>query len=352
MNTVLKKIIQDDCKESCTDVKALSSLINQSILVTGGTGFMGKWIAEMVCYLNKEHNFNSKLYLLARDMEKFRNEVPHLAKNNAVTLLEQDIRNLKDLPDDINYIIHAAASPDNREHASQPLRTIETIYKGTNTLLDACFRLSDLKKIVHISSNFVYGTIDDPAKACSEKTFGYSDCNAVNTAYGESKRMAETLCSIYRNQQQLPITIVRPFAFIGPYQYLEKPWAVNNFIRDGLMGGPVKILGNENTVRSYLYAADMAYWLLAILAGNSSSNVYNIGSQKGISLKELAYKISADINRDIEIVNRSSKESYATVSISVPDVSLVKKHFNVKETVDLETALHKTIEWNRLINKK
>ena len=101
-----------------------------------------------------------------------------------------------------------------------------------------------------------------------------------------------------------------------------------------------------------MYAADMAYWLLAILAGNSSSNVYNIGSQKGISLKELAYKISADINRDIEIVNRSSKESYATVSISVPDVSLVKKHFNVKETVDLETALHKTIEWNRLINKK
>ena len=349
---MLKKLIEDDCKGSCTDIEALSSLINQSVLVTGGTGFMGKWIAEIVCYLNTVHHFNIKLYLLARDMEKFRNEVPHLAKNNAITLLEQDVRNLKDLPDHINYIIHAAASPDNREHASQPLQTIEIIYKGTNAILDACFRLPDLKKIVHISSNYVYGTTFDPATPNSEKIFGHSDCNAVNIAYGESKRIAETLCSIYRNQQQLPITIVRPFAFIGPYQYLEKPWAVNNFIRDALMGGPVKILGNENTVRSYLYASDMAYWTLAILAGNTGSNVYNIGSQKGISLKELAGKIASAINKNIEIVNRSSKESYAIASISVPDISLVKKDLNVKETVDLEMALHKTIEWNQLLNKK
>ena len=118
------------------------------------------------------------------------------------------------------------------------------------------------------------------------------------------------------------------------------------------MGGPIKILGNENTVRSYLYASDMAYWLLAILAGNTGSNVYNIGSPKGISLKELANKISAVINKNIEIVNRSSKELYTTASISVPDVSLIKKYLNVKETVDLDSALHKTVEWNRLLNNK
>ncbi len=67
-------------------------------------------------------------------------------------------------------------------------------------------------------------------------------------------------------RDKLPVVTARPFAFIGPYQGLDKPWAVNNFLRDALLGVPIRILGDADTVRSYMYPSDMAFWLLAILA--------------------------------------------------------------------------------------
>ncbi len=347
MNQELISITGEDCRRSCIDPLSLSALSNQSLLITGGTGFIGKWLTEMIVYLNKEHHFNCKLYLLARDIERFKKEVPHLAKGPYINLIEQDIRNLHDIPQDVSWVIHAAGSPDNREHVSQPLRTIDTFYKGTNTLFDACFRLPDLKKLLHISSHQVYGQ-NVTQNTIKENQIGISECNSVNAAYPEAKRMAETLCAIYRNQQKLPITIVRPFAFIGPYQNTDKPWAINNFIRDGLLGGPIRILGNAETIRSYLYGSDIAYWLLQMLVNGKSGSTYNLGSSESVSLKQLASTIANLINGKIEVIYKSSKEVYNFVSIAVPDISKSTTELGVKEIFNLNTALERTIQWNTI----
>jgi dTDP-glucose 4,6-dehydratase len=345
MNQELINSIKADCERSCTNAASLATLSNQSILVTGGTGFMGKWIAEMVTFLNETHSLNVKLFLLGRDIEHFKIEVPHLAKKSFIHLIEQDVRNLHELPEEIGWIIHAAGSPDNREHVSQPLRTIETIFKGTQSLLDVAFRLPNLQKLIHISSHQVYGSIDTLV-GIAETVLGNVECNSVNNAYSEAKRMSETLCAIYRNQQRLPITILRPFAFVGPYQKLDKPWAINNFIRDGLLGGPIRILGNPATVRSYLYGSDMAFWILNALATGKVGHTYNIGSSESVSLNHLALTIAPMINKKIEIVSKSSKEVYSHVSVAFPDVNKIKKDLNLKEVFNLEEALRKTINWN------
>jgi dTDP-glucose 4,6-dehydratase len=351
MNQALINLVNEDCKKSCTDGASFETLNHQTILVTGGTGFMGKWIAEMVSHINGTYFYHIKLILLGRDIERFKKEVPHLAKKSFIHLVEQDVRNLHDLPEEISWVIHAAGTPDNREHASQPLRTIETIYKGTHSILDTCFRLPNLQKLVHISSHQVYGNVADhtPIK---ESVLGKVECNTVNSAYAEAKRLAETLCAIYRNQQQLPITIVRPFAFVGPYQSLEKPWAINNFIRDALLGGPIRILGNGATIRSYLYGSDMAYWLLKILVKGKAGNTYNVGSSESISLNDLAQKIAGLIDKKIPIVSKSSRENYTDFSMAVPDTAKVTKDTGVKELFDLESALQRTIYWNQLFQKK
>ena len=343
-------LVSEDCRKSCTEVSSFEILNHQTILVTGGTGFMGKWIAEMVCYINSTYLFQIKLILLGRDIEKFKKEVPHLAKKSFIHLVEQDVRNLHDLPEEIAWVIHAAGTPDNREHASQPLRTIETIYKGTHAILDACFRLPNLQKLVHISSHTVYGKVESHS-LIKESEVGKVECNTVNSAYAESKRMAETLCAIYRNQQHLPIIIVRPFAFVGPYQSLEKPWAINNFIRDALLGGPIRILGNGATIRSYLYGSDMAFWLLKILVKGKSGNTYNIGSGESISLNDLAKKITELIDKKISIISKSAKESYPDFTMAVPDTLKVMKDTDVKELFDLSSALQRTINWNQLLEK-
>jgi nucleoside-diphosphate-sugar epimerase len=339
--------IKADCRASLSGyIPSLEVLRGQSILVTGGTGFIGKWLTEVISVLNEEESFGIKLYLLARDMEDYRAEVPHLAGLKYVTLIEQDIRNISMLPEDVRWIIHAAGSPDNRTHVSNPLKTIETFYKGTQALLDACLRLPGLNKFVHLSSNTVYGhPLQSSPQGIKETEIGISDSNTVNAAYSEAKRMAETVCAIYRNQQKLPVVITRPFSFIGPYQNLEKPWAINNFIRDSILNGPIRILGNENTVRSYLYGSDVACWLLMALAKGKTAATYNIGGDEPISLKELTGKITSNFHNKIDVLVKYSKAYPAHSSISIPDTTAIKKDIGVKQQISFETALKKTIDW-------
>ena len=343
------KLTYNNCATSSVDYKPFLELKNKTIFVAGGTGFVGKWLTEMICFLNAEYKLNIKLILLARNTDSFLSEVPHLAKNSSVHLIQQDVRYLSELAKEINFVINAAGSPDRREHANKPLSTIETFYKGTSSILNECFRLSELRKIIHLSSNFVYGHFyNDKIK---ETDLGNLDCNSINATYGEVKRMTETLCAVYGNQQQLPITIVRPFSFIGPYQKLDKPWAINNFIRDAIIGGPIKILGDENTRRSYMYGSDLASWLLKLLVTEKTEAVYNIGSSRGVSLKELAETIKGIVDNKIDIIYRSSKDNYNTTPHSIPDISKITKDLNVKECFSLDEALTYTINWNKLIKK-
>lgn len=343
-------MIQDDCARSITEPLIFDNLKNQVILVAGGTGFIGKWVAEMIVFANQTMQVNIKLYLLGRDIERFRKEVPHLAKDPFIHLIEHDIRNLHDLPSDIQWVINAVGTPDNREHASQPLKTLDILYKGTTVLLEACFRLPRLNKIIHLSSHQVYGHRQSNERIV-EKEMGSLAPNSINSAYAEGKRISETICAIFRNQYKLPITIVRPFAFIGPYQSLHKPWAVNNFIRDGILGGPIRILGNENTVRSYLYASDMAYYLICLLAKGVVGETYNLGSEESIALNDLAKRIVKHIgSTPVEIVLKSSKESYPEATCYVPDMTKSKKDVLFKTRFTIDDALVRTISWNQIIN--
>jgi dTDP-glucose 4,6-dehydratase len=180
---------------------------------------------------------------------------------------------------------------------------------------------------------------------------GILNCNSYNSTYAEVKRLTETLCSIYINQKQLPIIILRPFSFFGPYQKLDKPWAINNFIRDALNGGPIKIIGDGSVSRSYLYGSDLAFWLLKILITKNDINIYNIGSANEITLKELAELIKEVINDDIKIVERTSGFNNHVNNCSIPNIELLLKNIDLVENFTLIENLRNSINW-LLINRR
>jgi nucleoside-diphosphate-sugar epimerase len=345
MNEIQIKKISEDCMRSCTNPNSLISLKNQKLLVTGGTGFIGKWICEMICLLNERHNFNIHLYILGRDMETFSNEVPHLFKKSFITLIEQDVRNLHELPEDVNFVIHAASSPDSRSHVSQPLRTLETEYRGTSLILEYCFRLMGLKKVVYLSSNKVYGKILGN-EVINESMNGSLDPGKFQNIYAEAKRVAESICATYRNQYRIPIVVCRPFSLVGPYQHIDKPWAINNFIRDAMLGGPIKILGDGNISRSYLYGSDAAYWILSALVLGEVGEVYNIGSSEAVTLNELAFNIKGILSTNLEISIKSSKDEYLNTSATIPDLKKIKTKLKVSENFTISELLERTINWN------
>ena len=354
-NATPAELVRQDCAEIAErgSVSALEDLHGETILVTGGTGFMGTWIAELCAFLNDEHSFNLKLILLSESASSFEEHAPHLAARADIRLLEQEISRVVDLPTETSYLIHAAATPDNRVHSSQPLKTVRTIVNGTDAVMTAATHLPNLRKILHVSSGLVYGTQPPGAEHITEKSQGIaSEPGAITSVYSESKRMAETVCTAHRNQNRLPIVTARPFAFLGPYQKLDRPWAVNNFVRDSLMGGPIRILGDARTVRSYMYPSDMAWWLLQLLVHGTPGLSYNVGSPYAVALGELAEKIAGHFPAPPRIVAPpaygGTEGHERPISRFVPDVTLGQNALGLGLTVDLDGAIKRTIRWNQL----
>jgi dTDP-glucose 4,6-dehydratase len=338
--------LHKDCADAASgSLKMLDELKNQKVLVAGGTGFIGSWIAEFVAYLNDHHQFNTSLILLARNTDSFKAEKNHLATRNDIQFIAKDIRNVNELPMDITYILHAAASPDNRNHVSNPIETIATITKGTDNLIDSAFNLPNLKKFLYLSSGQVYGKSGSKIGLISESDFGPLDCNKVTAVYPEAKRLAEATCCAYSSQYKLPIVIARPFSFIGPYQSLSKPWAINNFINDALNNKTIRIVGNGEPVRSYMYPADLVVWMLKILISGKINTAYNVGSPLGTSLKDVAEKI---INIAQTNVNIDLRFNNTDASCYVPDIALCENDLGLKINYNVEETLRRSIAWFKL----
>jgi len=320
------------------EIKKIEKLKNSRILITGGTGFFAKWLLNAVILLNDKYKFHIKLYLLARKNNDYIEKTISLRSD--IEFIKNDIRNVDELPSDIEYIIHAAATPDNREHMSNPIDTMDIISHGTKQILDASLRLNNIKKILLLSSGQVYGTID--GNHIKEKSVGLLDTNSIKSIYPEAKRYSETLALAYKSLYKLPIIQVRPFAFIGPLMEMNKPWAINNFIASAIKFKKIKILGNGEPIRSYMYPSDMVWWLLNMLLHSKDGAIYNLGSDNGISLKDLAEKIKIKLGDDIkiEIQNMNNDKS-----IFLPDISFVKDELDLDIKVDIDRALDYTIKW-------
>lgn len=339
--------LKKDCADAASwSLRLLDELKNQKLLIAGGTGFMGSWIAEFIAFLNDNHQFNTSVVILSRNTDSFKDEKKHLATRSDIQFISRDIRNINELPPDISYIIHAAASPDNRNHVSNPIETIATITKGTDNLIDSAFKLLNLKKILYLSSGQVYGKNPIQKELISESDFGSFDCNKITAIYPEAKRLAEATCCAYSSQYKIPIVIARPFSFIGPYQSLSKPWAINNFINDALNNKTIRIIGNGEPIRSYMYPADLVVWILKILISGKINTAYNIGSPFGISLKDVAEKIvhiaQTKVNIDIKFNNNDS-------SHYVPDITLCENDLGLKINYDVEDTIRRSIAWFKLL---
>jgi dTDP-glucose 4,6-dehydratase len=138
---------------------------------------------------------------------------------------------------------------------------------------------------------------------------------------------------------------VRPFTFIGPYQALSGPWAVNNFILDAMSNRSIKVLGDGRTVRSLMYGSDMAFWILTFLTKSEAGLTYNLGSGQEHTVAELAGMVSCNVKSLPDIVFNSGVEK-SSLSRFVPDISLAESRFALKKTVSTESAIKRTIEWN------
>ena len=319
-------------------------LCGKKIFVTGGTGFFGKWLLESFAWANKQLGLKAQMLVLSREPDLFKRRYPHPAKAADVKFHKGDIRNF-DFPEGhFDFIIHAAAEASAKLNTEKPLLMIDTIIEGTRRVLDFA-RQRKAKRLLFISSGAVYGRQPPDIPLVSEDYLGAPDSTQPVSAYREGKRLAELLCSIYQAQYGLEATIARSFALVGPYLNLDIHFAIGNFIRDGLKGDTINVLGDGSPFRSYLYAADLAIWLWTILLKGQSGWAYNVGSDKEINIADLALLVSKCFPQHPEVKIAQTPVPGKAPERYVPCIDRAKKELKLHCWIELDEAIRRTIDF-------
>jgi nucleoside-diphosphate-sugar epimerase len=339
------KTLQIDLEYIYSKTKHLVNELNgKTILVTGGTGFIGKWILEYFLFLNHSKYINFKVIVLSRNPRVF---LERFKKFNVpfIQFIQGDIVefNFKTLPY-CNIIIHAAADADAKLNYEQPLKMIDTIVDGTRKVLDYAAG-AQTKKILFLSSGAIYGIQANDMTGFSEDHFGGPDVLLTSSAYAEAKRLAELFCICYLKQFEMNVSIARCFAFVGPYLPLDMHYAIGNFIGNALNREDIIIKGDGMPLRSYMYAADLLIWLLFILFTGENGQAYNVGSDNAVSIKELAQEVTKffpDLSvRVLGQINPTDRnQNY------IPCTKKIKTELNVPDILTLNEAIHRTIQYH------
>lgn len=321
-------------------------LRGQRIFLTGGTGFFGCWLLETFTWLEERLRLEAACTVLTRDPEAFRRKAPHLAGHPAVRLVPGDVRDFAFPEDRCSLVIHAATEASASMIRDQPQAMLETIVVGTRRVLDFA-AARGARRLLLTSSGAVYGRQPPELTHVPEDYAGAPDPTLPTSCYGEGKRMAELLCAIHSRQHGFQAAIARCFAFVGPYLNLDIHYAVGNFIRDGLAGGPIRVGGDGTPYRSYLYAADLAFWLWLILLRGEPLRPYNVGSGEAVSIADLARRVASVFEPAPSVTIAREPRPGKPAERYVPSVERVERELGLVPHFTLEDAVRRTVRWHR-----
>lgn len=322
------------------------ALRGSSIFLTGGTGFVGTWLLESLLWANDKLDLGVTVVVLTRNPERYRLNSPHLAGHPAVRLLQGDVTGFAFPEGEFPFVIHAATEPGFAPNLENPLSTFDIDFAGTRRVLDFA-KGHGVRRFLFTSSGAVYGKQPSDLSHIPEDYAGAPLTTDVNSAYGQGKRASEFMIAMYSHIYGFDAMIARLFAFVGPLLPLDANYAVGNFIRDALNGGPIRIQGDGTPYRSYLYAADLAVWLWTILLRGQSSRPYNVGSSIDLSILELAHEVAKMATGKVEINIALTPVSGVSPSRYVPETSRARQELGLTVKIGLPEAIQSTMDWQR-----
>lgn len=313
------------------------------LFITGGTGFFGKWLLESLIWMNHRLNLECHATILSRSPDSFQANAPHLAGNKAVSVIQGDVRDFEFPRGTFTHIIHAATESSAKLNAENPLLMLDTIVEGTRHVLDFA-KTCRASNFLFTSSGAIYGKQPPEMTHIPEEYPGAPDPLDRASAYGQGKRLAEHLCALYADTT-LETKIARCFAFVGPYLPLNIHFAIGNFIRDALNGGPIIVKSDGTPRRSYLYAADLVIWLWTILLRGQSCRPYNVGSSESLSIEEVAHLIAAQFEprREVKILGMRNKEK--SIEQYVPSTSRARQELGLEAWISVTEGIARTIRF-------
>ena len=323
---------------------AFERINGSRILLTGGTGFVGKWMLQTAKIAKANSQSKIELVIPTRRLSAQHVQDAIAIGCPNVSWVEGDF--LTNAPDvgHVDMIIHTATPASaqlNAENPAEMLRINEEAMKSVLKYAD------NNQPLLFTSSGAVYGTQPQTVSHIPEGIIRPNPLAGQLNAYARGKQIAEQLCREAGNIGQCSPIIARLFAFGGEYLPRDTHFAIGNFIQNALDRQPIAIQGDGRARRSYLYGADMATWLWSALAHDENEELMHIGSEHSVSILELAQtvaRVSGEVlNYVPEITVAKAIDPSEPIHQYVPANLRTRQKLHVSEWTSLEELIKRTI---------
>ncbi len=320
--------------------------MKEKILVTGGAGFIGSHLCELLVH-------NGHQVVAIDDLSTGRlDNIQHLMPIPSFQFVRETITNsqvLDRLTSEADILIHLAAVVGVKLIVEDPVNTIATNIMGTEAVLTTANRYQC--KVMLASTSEVYG------KGFKVPFNEEDDCLIGPTShsrwsYATSKAIDEFLGLAYYHQFGLPVVVMRFFNTVGPRQTGRYGMVLPRFVRQALAGEPITIYGDGEQSRCFGDVADVidATIKLAFHPG-AIGQVFNIGSTEEVTICELAEKVIAATGSQSKIVYVPYEEAYAPgfedMRRRVPDLSKIHQLIGYAPRYSLEDTIRRVIVYER-----
>jgi UDP-glucose 4-epimerase len=320
-----------------------------NILITGGAGFIGSHLSELLLAEGDD------VFVLDDLSTGSLANIVHLHENPRFHLVVDSVLQpaiVNELVYKADVVYHLAAAVGVKTIVEQPVRTLRVNLGGTETVLDACCKFG--KRVLVASTSEVYGDhrSEEPLRETSRRIYGAT--TQKRWAYADSKAMDEFLALAYHEEHCLDAVIVRLFNTVGPRQTGMYGMVVPRFVERALRNDPIEIYGDGEQTRCFCHVQDTIRALRDLMTdiNRTSGEIFNVGANNQISIIGLAEAIKAKVGSVSPLTHLSFDEVYGTgiedMLHRVPCTDKVRETIGWIPERSLEEILDDVIESRRI----
>ena len=343
----MHKIIYEDCKQIIND-NDVEKLREKSFFITGASGMIGSYVANVLKVLNDEYHMNIKIILNVRDEKKLNNE---LLNDKNVKVIKQDVSSPFNISEPIDYIVHAASPASPKIMKDYPFETNVANTVGTyNTLMLA--KEKQVSGYLFISSREIYGEpigVDDVFT--EDGLLGQVNNLIPRNGYAEGKKAAENMCASMHEEYGINTKIIRLAHTYGPGMSIYDGRVQADFLKNVINNEDIIMKSDGSQVRTYTYIADAVNGLFKVLLSGSKL-VYNISDDMKISIKELA-KVLVSLSENSKLVmqiDNSNSKGNASFKNGILSNQRIKEELSWHPKYSVKEGFARTIEYLRDVN--